>query len=510
MRGRLLSSLGAGDRRRVLAVAAAILLLALGSRVFLALWLANDESDDGRLYSLIARNVVEHGSFSIEEWPPWEPTYIRMPGYPLFLAAVYGTFGGGSDGAVRVIQAFVDLLGCLGVGLLALRWAPDGWEPRRKARALLWGLALAAFCPFSAIYVACILSESWSTTLTVLFALAASRGLVSEGRKAFVLWGLAGLAAGLATLFRPDSGLLAAAGGATLVLKWLRDMRLSPEPPAPRVGIRAPFFQGAALTLGFVLALAPWIVRNAATFGVFEPLAPRNANMPGEFVPHGYGAWLRTWVTDFKYVDPYEWEADTQPMSVEGLPAWAADSPEERARVGELFSRYNRRLEEGKGRTGRHGTPRALDRELDHEFMALAREREARHPLRTYLVLPLVRAASMWFDSHTLYYPWSGELFPLRQPDRETGDLVWQALFLSLTWVYTILGLAGAWFLLRWRGTVPFALLLLLTIVPRVAFLGTMENPEPRYVVELFPLLAAAGAVAIAALTSRTKRAVEA
>jgi hypothetical protein len=502
----LLPPIGRSARNRTLGLAACLLLLALASRLFLALGLPNDESDDGRLYALIARNVMEHGSFSVEERPPYEPTYIRLPGYPLALAGVYRLFGMGADGAVRVIQAFVDLFGCLAVGLLALRWTPGEWGPRRRARAFLWGLALAAACPFAAIYVACILTETWATTLTVLFALAASWAIASEGRKALGLWGIAGLAAGAATLFRPDAGLLLAAGGALIGLLWGMPERYGGG-AAKGSGSRPALLRATALVLGFAAMLAPWIARNAATFGVFQPLSPRNANMPGEFVPAGYGAWLRTWVTDFKYVDAFEWEVDTQPLDLAGLPAWAADSPEEKARVGELFSRYNRRLEEGRGRPGRYGPPRALDRDLDREFAALARERARRHPLRTYLGLPLARAAFLWFDPHAQYYPWSGELLPLRQPGREAGDEVWLALFLGLVWTYTILGIAGAWRLFRNPRTAGFTLLLVLLIVPRVAFLATMENPEPRYVVELFPLAAAAGAVAIAAIGRSTKTA---
>jgi hypothetical protein len=33
---------------------------------------------------------------------------IRLPGYPLFLAAIYSVFGHGNNTAVRVVQAVLD------------------------------------------------------------------------------------------------------------------------------------------------------------------------------------------------------------------------------------------------------------------------------------------------------------------------------------------------------------------------------------------------------------------
>lgn len=48
-------------------------------------------------------------------------------------------------------------------------------------------------------------------------------------------------------------------------------------------------------------------------------------------------------------------------------------------------------------------------------------------------------------------------------------------------------------------------IILVMLVVPRLALLGSMENPEPRYLVELFPFLSALGGAAIGSLWSRGK-----
>src|SRR5690348_1705607 len=94
-----------GNKTRLWSVYAVILLIALGFRLFVGLRLANDEPDDGRVYSQIARNVLEQHVYSHATQAPYDPSIIRVPGYPLFLAAIYAVFGHGNNTAVRVIQA---------------------------------------------------------------------------------------------------------------------------------------------------------------------------------------------------------------------------------------------------------------------------------------------------------------------------------------------------------------------------------------------------------------------
>jgi hypothetical protein len=157
-------------------VCAAVLLtlVALGFRLFLALRLPNDAPDDGRVYARIARNTVQHSSYSLETEEPFSPTLIRVPGYPFYLAAVYAVFGIDNNTAVRVLQGFVSAATCWLVALLAFIWAPATWEIDRRRRALLFGLALSAVCPFTAIYVSTILTETWATFFATASVLAAS------------------------------------------------------------------------------------------------------------------------------------------------------------------------------------------------------------------------------------------------------------------------------------------------------------------------------------------------
>src|SRR2546421_7985171 len=183
--------------KKHLAVVVLLTLMALGFRLFIALRLPTDEPDDGRLYARIATNLLDHHVYTIATEEPFEPTYIRLPGYPLFLAAVYKLFGRDNNTAVRVIQAVVDTLTCWLVAWLAFVWTPVAWELAKRRRALLIALALAASCPFLAIYVATILTEIWTAFFATLCVLAASLGLRSEStKKQIAWWSLAGLAGG--------------------------------------------------------------------------------------------------------------------------------------------------------------------------------------------------------------------------------------------------------------------------------------------------------------------------
>jgi 4-amino-4-deoxy-L-arabinose transferase-like glycosyltransferase len=582
---------GGRKKRLKLALGALALLATLSAHLSVAYFLANDAPDDGRGYAQLANNLLEHRVFSLETAAPYAPTLIRLPGYPLFLAAIYSIFGHGNNTAVRLAQALIDTATCVLVALLAWNCVSD---ERRRRMAACAAFALAALCPFTAIYAATILTESLTTffamamTLAAVYAFKARRSRAAAG-----CWILTGLLAGAAVLLRPDSGLFAAGIGLTLVLTGLF-MRGETENAAPRKfrsRLARTTLNGALFSLAFALVLLPWTIRNERVFHLFQPLAPAHAEMPGEFVPHGYYLWLRTWIDDQRYIEPMLWNLEDKPINIEQLPAYAFDSDDERARVAALLERYNhpppdeqqpatdaqtatspgsaatagssnssstehkdngsteaqdKDGKETKGDKATNGSEKAkssenankdenadsnesadskddsdqsqdedddnqdeenqdeqevlMTPEIDAGFAQVARERIARSPLRYYAWLPLKRAAALWFDTHSAYYPFGGELFPLKDLDRDVHQQLWLPLFAVLMWLYTLLGLAGAFFLWRTRERASrrWLLLLALMTLPRLAFFSILENPEPRYVVELFAFISVLGGIAIA------------
>src|ERR1044072_5283544 len=166
-------------KKRLWSAYALLIAIALSFRLFVALRLPNDEPDDGRVYSQIARNVLEQHVYSIESQAPYTPTLIRLPGYPLFIAAIYSIFGHGNNTAVRVAQSLLDTITCALIALVAFEWSRRHW-------AALIALALAAVCPFTAIYVATILTEVPTNFLAVAMVLTAT--FAFKGKRPILWW----------------------------------------------------------------------------------------------------------------------------------------------------------------------------------------------------------------------------------------------------------------------------------------------------------------------------------
>ena len=513
--------MGSSFGRKRIVVLTILLVLAFGFRLFVALRLPNDSPDDGRVYSQIARNVLEQHVYSHDEHQPFAPSLIRLPGYPLFLAAIYSIAGHGNNTAVRVVQAMLDTFTCVLVALVAFQWTED---PARKWRAAYAAFVLAALCPFTTIYVATILTEVPTSFFAVLLCLLTTLAMKSKNnRRALLFWVAAGLVAGLAVFFRPDSGLFAAAVGLTILLSALTRQQFIRR-------FSKAVLSAAVFSVAFCLVLVPWTIRNRKVFGVFQPLSPAHGEMPGEFVPRGYLMWLRTWLDDGRYIGPVLWRLDIAPISIEAYPKRAFDSAEERLQVEALLKKYNYpgdlfegagagdtladeqgdeqgSEEEDENTEGEEdsGLPDQGDvemtPEIDAAFAQIARERISRAPFRYYVKLPVLRASSLWFDTHSQYYPFDGELFPLEDLDYDIGQQYWLPLFAGLTWLYTILGVLGGWFLWRTGGeSRRWLLLAALIIFLRLGFFSTLENPEPRYTVEIFPFLAILGGMAISRL----------
>src|SRR6185436_8899179 len=174
-------------KRNGIVVYLLLFVVAFSFRFAIARFLANDAPDDGRVYAQIARNLLEQHVYSHDAAAPFAPTLIRLPGYPLLLAGVYSLFGHGNNAAVRILQALLDTATCALIALLAFQWEPDA---KRKRASAIAALGLAAVCPFTAIYVATILTEVPTMFLAVAAALTATLALKATNQKKTLWWWL--------------------------------------------------------------------------------------------------------------------------------------------------------------------------------------------------------------------------------------------------------------------------------------------------------------------------------
>jgi hypothetical protein len=481
--------------------------VALFGRVAVAHFLANDEDSDGDLYAQIASNILEHHICSRDTDPPLTPTFVRLPGYPLFIAGVYALFGHGNNEALFLVQGVLDTLTCVLIAMLAWMWSPREGQNHRAALA---AFLLAAACPFTTIYSAVLLTETMTMFLSVALVVAATFAFSDPSPKVAAMWWvLAGLLAGAVQLFRPDAGLFAAAVGLTMLGYAFIRFRAGEGNAAGH--FKAVLRHGGIFSLAFLAVLLPWAIRNAYVFHVFQPLAPVYCYMPGKFVPRGYFAWFRTWADSERYIKPLYWKLDPdKPMDFDDVPPQAFDTETERESVAGLFDRYNDPQSIKKNsvtakvgeRSDDQESHAAMTPDIDAGFAQIARQRIVHAPLRYYVWLPIKRAIALWFVPHAQYYPFEGELFPLEEMDHENYQDFWLPIFFLLTWTYTIVGVAGAWFLWKTdrgarRDAIRWLLLAAFLILSRWIYMATLEHTEPRYVVEFFPFLSVLGGIAI-------------
>ena len=446
-------------------------------------------SGDTVIYDQLAANWLAHGKYAMDVTGQPLSVDIRMPGYPAYLAFISFLTRQSPENAHRAAmigQIFVDLGTCLVTAVLATllfrTWdpqlaVPDARPRRRVFFAALW---LAVLCPFVANYVAVPLTETWAIFFTALATLALVPLLVfAQGPWLFPdeRWRsqrpnlfLAGLLVGLGALFRPEAPLLLATAIFVLAFFLLRARK-----PLRLVKISLLLLCGAGVPL------VPWIVRNALTLHEFQPLTPKDANLPGELVPRGFMAWEATWL--YRVRDNYlvPWKLNDEEIQIDDIPAAAFDSPEERERIAAALEAYNQDL--------------TLTPEEDAVFAQVARERTARHPLRTYVWIPVERAARIWFTPRIELLPVSGHVFPLAYMYQEDPvDQRVTILFFFLNLLYVALGLWGGWRLWQNSDMSAPVIFLILYILLRTAFLTTLETPEPRYVLVCFPAMIALAA----------------
>jgi 4-amino-4-deoxy-L-arabinose transferase-like glycosyltransferase len=442
-------------------------LAGLGLRLFFVLFFPG-VVDDSRLYADIAKNWLQYGIYGVTDSGQIVPTLSRLPGYPAFLAAIFAIFVADNFRPVLLVQVLFDLATCFLIADLSRRLL--------SARGAKAAFVLAAICPFLANYAAAALTETleiFFTALALDLAVcglrfdagnSATAGVVQKPRLA--VWLGCGLAVGAGILLRPDGGiLLAAVGGYLLILAYRALRSKSGETLA---ALRPILRAGALLAAGVAVMLTPWTVRNLLTLHRFEPLAPRYANDSDELVMTGFNRWVKTWMADYVSVQEIYWNVPGAAIEVTRLPNRAFDSAQHREETTLLFADYNRDHE--------------MSPELDARFAALAATRIRSAPFRYYVWLPAVRIVDMWLRPRTELLPSDPRWWEFNDDGR------WLAVSIVFGLVNLVyIGMAAAG-LMRAReifGAGLFVLFLLL----RSLFLGTLENPEPRYTLECDPVV---------------------
>jgi hypothetical protein len=220
----------------------------------------------------------------------------------------------------------------------------------------------------------------------------------------------------------------------------------------------------------------PWTLRNLHTLRRFQPLAPRYATESDELVMAGFNRWVKTWMADYTSVQEIYWRVPGDAIDFTRLPRRAFDSDEQRQQTEQLFADYNQT-----------DNNHEITPELDARFAALAAARIRSAPLRYYVWLPALRIADMWLRPRV-------ELLPSDPRWWEFDD---DPIWLTVSIVFGVVNLAyvvaAGFGLMRSRAVFGMGLLILFVAL-RSLFLGTLENPEPRYVLECYPVVILWGA----------------
>jgi 4-amino-4-deoxy-L-arabinose transferase-like glycosyltransferase len=434
---------------------------------------------DSLIYGDIAKNLLQHGIYGLSEVDTIRPTLIRLPGYPLFLAACFKLFGMEHYNAVMFVQTVMDLATAFVVSACAWEVTDSGDDGALTANpsAVLGGvraalLAFAFYCvfPYTANFVSQPLAETptlLTLSLSLYFALRALRsGLLRH-------WIGCGTVCALTVVLRPDGGIILVAIAAFLIWRWVRTLKSFRRDVLPPLVV---------LALCTAVLLMPWTVRNWRVFHVVQPLAPANATDPGESYDRGFVDWTKTWLVEFDSVYEIAWNVPGDTIDANLLPSRAFDSPQEHEHTLDLIARYNENQQ--------------IDEELDQEFANLARERRRMHPVRYYVLLPVGRVVDMWLRPRTDTFPIEVRWWEYWRVPTETAFSV---LYAGIGVVFLGLACVG-W--LRTRRLQPYIGLFTFYIVIRTVFLLSASTSEPRYTIEAWPMVLVLAALA----TGSTRR----
>jgi 4-amino-4-deoxy-L-arabinose transferase-like glycosyltransferase len=401
---------------------------------------------DALIYAEIAKNLLNEHVYGLARATGMFPTLIRLPGYPLFLAACFKLFGQDNFRAVMLVQLALDIGTCFIVA-----------ETARKAvsqRAALLAFGFACLCPFTANYVGTGLTETteiFSTAAAVLCALLAIE------RRSLWWWASSGVATAAAIQLRPDGGLVLISLGLLLLWKLVREAD----------NRRHIFAAGVVFVAVSLAPLVPWTIRNWKTFHVFQPLVTISASDPDEFVPKGWNRWVNTWIVDYSSTEDLTFNISGTAIDIYALPSRAYDSQQEFLTVAQLFAEYNKTV--------------TMTPELDQQFGRLADERIHRNPLRQYVVLPVGRALDVWLRPRTEMLPLDTHWWDF---ESDINDSSYATALGVMNLILVLAAIGGAV-----KGQVRYLGLFVVYPIVRTLLLVKMAAVEDRYTLECFPML---------------------
>ena len=404
-------------------------------------------------------------------------------------------------------QILLDLATCLIIADLTRRLVSE--------HASRIAFLLAGLCPFLANYASAVLTETLEIFFTALALDCAATALnrMHRGIGARRLWAATGVAIGACVLLRPDGGILLAAvlvylavaapkgaahsGEVAVSLKRYPDTKQEFLPNAgslhstKREYLRELVVASFILTVCALAPLVPWMFRNFRALHHFQPLAPRYAAETDELIPRGFNRWIKTWIVDYASVEEVYWNVPGERIDPERLPSRALDNPAERDATLAVIADYNESQD--------------MTSQLDARFGKLAADRIRAHPVRYYAVLPVLRITDMWLRPRTEILPPDVRWWEFNDEVRQSVLAVGFGL-LNLAYVGAAM---MALFRRKSRGgsAIRYAGLLVSFLLLRSAFLGTLENPEPRYTLECYPAVILLAASWLAGRRGRNQRA---
>lgn len=237
---------------RTLVALAAIALLGLVVRAYVAVNPVEHPADDSAAYYAISKALYEEQSFG---GPEFRDSSDWSPGAPFLYAAAYYATGGAREGTARIVEALLGVATILVV--FALGWRLGGRELGRWV-GLFAAFAVAVYPPF--IHTTGELMSEPPAMLTLPAAVLAF--LWASERRGTWPWLVPGLLFGLTAMFRPEYLFVGLAFVGLAALRAGRGREW-----------RSGLIAALVLLVAFALPIIPWTVRNAIVLDRVVPIS---------------------------------------------------------------------------------------------------------------------------------------------------------------------------------------------------------------------------------------------